>query len=909
MTAVAETGLTPEVTEGKSAAQLLALYKKYLRQEEKATKAAHKAGAGGIAVAQMRSNYVDEVLRAIFRVALEESGLADHPDDAPVSFIATGGYGRAVLNPGSDIDVHFLTEKAGRGVPKKVTDLIEKILYPMWDLNFKVGHATRSVKEELLQANEDPQTCTALIDARLICGRSDLFDNLQKRFYKECIRGKATRFLEDRLKDRAQRHAKSDHTPYIQEPNVKQGMGGLREYHNLCWMTYYETGVLGLDVLVEKKLISQVGLQEIEDAYDFLLRVRNDLHYSEKPPGDILTLRLQGRVATHLEYPEKTILRRIESFMKDYYLHTRNLLQLTDEVFDRLKIIVRQKRGPRRAIGWLTRTNVAEHFDGFIDQDNRLWAEQPDLFEQDTHRLMRVFLHSQLRGLRLSAELVNLIRNTSLPKGFRINRDVAETFEEIIARKGSAGSSFRQMHRVGFLGRYIPEFGVLTCLVQHEFFHRYTADEHTLTTLDLLDRLSGGGEEEKQPMADLYRELDDPFALHVALLLHDSGRAANLPEHADASALMAAKVCKRIGLAPHRRQLVLFLVDNHLSLWHTATTRNLDDVETIQEFVAIVKNQRQLDALLVMTYVDANATSSHSWTGWKEALILQLYRATSAYLADAENYQANLRESLGDLRERVVAKLSSGYEEEIDAHFEHLPDSYFLTRGSSEIADHVKAVRGFLKQLKSGDPGSALQPAVRWEPAPERGCTEVIIACWDRHALLARIAGAFAAAKINILSADLFRRTDDLVVDLFKVCTENLEAVLSDVRQTRFETILQVASTDTGIGLDELLVEQQDTIKLPEERTGVDVPRRVFVSNRANDSYTMVQIQTMDRLGLLYDLFRVIGLLGFEITNARIATEKGAAIDTFHLLDSGGRQIADPEKLDRLRRELEAVVL
>lgn len=896
--------LAPEDFLEKTPPQRLKKYKSFLNKSEKNIQELHKNGASGLEVAKMRSDLIDHIIETVFEVALQESEFSNTLP--PISIIATGGYGRAELNPGSDIDIHFLTEKSGRAVSKKITTLIENILYPLWDLNFKVGHATRSVKEELLQSKEDTQTCSSLIDARKIAGREDLLNNLQTKFYRSCIRGKSSHFLEDRLNDRAQRYAKYDNTPYLQEPNVKQGVGGLRDYHNLRWMTYYVTGENSLEALLKDNLITKQALEEIEAAHEFLQRVRNDLHYSEKPPGDILTLRLQGRVATHLKYPQKTILRRIEAFMKDYYLHTRNMLQRCDEVFDNLKIGQRQKKAPLGAIGWLSKSEKNDSFDGFTEKDNRLWYESPTIFEDDAGRIMRTFLHSQLRGLRLSVDLLNLIYNIELPKGYQRNKDIADSFEEILSRKGSAGSSFRQMHRCGFLGKYIPEFGAMTCLVQHEFFHRYTADEHTLTCLDILDTLSISSEEKPQPMADLYRELDDPFSLHLALLLHDSGRAANLPEHADASALMASTVCKRLGLAPHRRQFILFLVDNHLSLWHNATTKDIDDPETVKNFANIVKNQRQLEALLVMTYVDAKGTSTQSWTSWKETLILSLYRHTSAYLKNKKGYQNDLRKDLSEIKGRVSEHLSSGYAEEIDAHFEKMPITYFQSRDYKTIGEHIKAVRGFLKQIQNGNSEEFLQPFVRWIPHSERGYSEVIVVCWDRHALLARIAGAFAASKINVLGADVFQRTDDLVIDIFRVCTENLEPVPSAHTQDRFDTILRVASTDTGVSLKDLLVEQEKTIKTGEDQTGVNVPQRVLLTNSPENDFTTLQIQVIDRIGLLYDLFRVIGLLGHEVTNARIATEKGAAIDTFYIKDSSEGPV---ENLSELQEKLEELIL
>lgn len=896
--------------EHRPKAEVLRMAKRYLKIEEHRIRLAHRAGGGGVEICRMRSAMLDLLVRFLWDQTVAALD-APKRKKLPISVVATGGYGRAIMNPGSDIDLLLLFPGNHAVIDSDAQEVVRQFLLFLYDLNFKVGCPTRSVGETLRLANEDNETKTTLIETRLLAGKPEAFNELEKRYDKECMIGREIEFLHLRQKDLAARHTKNENTPFVQEPNVKAGCGGLRDYQNLIWMSYAKLRTTDLKDLVEKDLISRKGLRELEQAYDFLLRVRNEMHYSEKRAPDQLTLRLQGIVATNLSYRHKTILKRIEVFMHEFYTRTRDMLQRSSEVMDRFHLqSLDEKKKPRLPLGFLARRAQvkSEKFDGFISKNERLYAEDKNIFKEDPARLMRLFIHTQQRHLRLSPELFQLVQDSFrlVDQSYRYNKAVRESFQTILSQKGDVARVLRQMHRVGFLGRYMPEFGALTCLVQHEFFHRYTADEHTLRTIDMLDELGGSVEDRKKEFYQhLFHEMQEPWILYLALLLHDAGRAANTKSHADESTLMADAVCRRQQIKGEARKLLLFLVDNHLLLYRTATTKSLEDPRVIEEFCAVVKNKQHLDALLIMTMADSRGTSDQSWTGYKEASIRQLYHAAVMCLDAPADFMKSASVALDDLQKQVSKVLGESYKAEIEAHFRHMPRSYFNFRDPAMIADHIRQFRDFFLRLVEDDAASALLPVMSWTDHADQGFSELVVTCWDRHLLLARISGALAAESINILGADLYQRADNLVLDVFRVCTTNLTAVTSDRAKKRVEAAVNEAFGSGDFDFASRIAAKKKLAPGIAE-VQAEVPQRVFINNEISPEHTIVELQAVDRLGLLYDVFMSIGKLGLSVSHARINTEKGAAIDTIYIQDARGQKITDRDSLLALKNAIES---
>lgn len=900
-------------TTGKSRSntEVLRAFKRFRKVEEARLRMLHRAGGSGIEICRMRSDLIDAVLKHLWHEMLlgADAGLLAK---TKISLVATGGYGRRQMNPGSDVDVLFLLSGNSTQTPPGLAQLVSSFLTMLWDSGFKVGDSsTRSVGETIKQANNDNQVKTALIEARLVSGDAEPFAELEQRFDKECMDGRDIEFLQMRQKDLAERHAKHEDTASVQEPNVKNGCGGLRDYHNALWMSYAKYRTIDLKEIVKKVEFPATSLKDMERAYDFILRVRTEMHYIEKRESDVLTLRLQGIVATNLGYRQKKILNRIEVFMRDYYMHSSNMLHRCSELMDRYHLQAVENGKPSLVARLLRKTvPKVEKFDGFVAKNDRLYAEHPKIFVEDPPRLMRLFVHTQQRHLRLSPELFHLVQQSwaLINITFRYNKAVRESFEAILNQRGDVSRVLRQMHRVGFLGRYMPEFGALTCLVQHEFFHRYTADEHTLRTIEKMDELADATPQKGMELYKrLFREMQEPYIMYMALLLHDSGRALNTNTHTDASAELANRVCRRLQIKGSRRQLLMFLVDHHLTLYRTATTKNLDDPKVVSEFAGIMRNKQNLDALLVMTLADSRGTSDKSWNSWKESLILHLYHNTVRYLNDPSDFISSITAPLEELQGEVRKKLDSYYEREIAAHFQHMPRSYFNFRSPDVIAFHIEAFRGFFRTVAKGTSQEDLLPSLTWVEHPEQGCSELIVVCWDRHLLLARIAGALAAQNINILSADLYQRSDDVVLDVFRVCRTDFSPVTNERTKARVESSVKTSFETGEFDFSQAIQENRRSLKGLED-VAAEVPQRVYINNDLTTDYNVIEIQALDRIGLLYDIFMAIGQLGLNICHARINTEKGVALDAIYIQDKAEQKVTDKELLKELQSQLEEAV-
>ena len=521
---------------------------------------------------------------------------------------------------------------------------------------------------------------------------------------------------------------------------------------------------------------------------------------------------------------------------------------------------------------------------------------------------MLLFQHSQVRNLKLSPPMRRLIAShwEDIDRTFRYHKANRETFQAILERKGEVARTLRQMHRIGFLGRYLPEFGALDCLVQHEFFHRYTADEHTLRCIDELDKLIGDTNPKLDFFRRLFHEIMDPYALYLALILHDTGRSENVREHIDGSAMLANKLCSRLQITGRRRAKIMFLVDNHLTFWRTATTRNLEDPEVIAEFAAIMKTPENLDALLLFTYCDTNGTAPDAWTGWKESLMLQLHKATRRFLVDGrENFTLQLDADRRALLAEVISLMPEDFSADISPHFDRTPAAAFAYREAPFIAIQIKAVREFLDQEAGGKKPNAFR--VRWLDHPDKGYSELVLATRNRPLLLEKLCCALASEQINILSADLFTRTDGIVLNIFRVCTTNFEPVSDDATRKRFiATFTQIREAEYCDS--ETYLKRKVNFLKPRTETGLSVPVRARVSNELHPTCTTVEIQALDRIGLLHDLFHTVNEAGLDTTHARICTEKGVAMDTLYITIPGGGKVTGEDHLRALEGKFNGLV-
>jgi [protein-PII] uridylyltransferase len=896
--------------------QELTRYKSFLKLETHRLRILHRAGGGGLEICRARAAVLDVLLRHLWDMAKSSLSAQAQKEFPPLALAAIGGYGRAELNPNSDVDFMFLHDRqiaAGLRPLPHLSRLIDGLLYPLWDLGLKVGHSVRSITDCVSVANGDMQAKTSLIEARLIAGDEGLFQKFQKALLSKCVEGKEDEYIAQRLEDQAARRAKFGNSACMQEPNVKNGCGGLRDHQNLLWMAFFKYRTRSLADLQKQGSITEGERKQLETAYDFLLRVRTEMHYHVGRAVDVLSKNLQPAIAHNLGYRERSPSRRIEQFMRHLYTHSRNIFLVTRTLEQRLALLPKTRRLPAlslRAFLPNSRKTAPEPVDGFKFGEAELVATSNRIFRDQPRRLMRVFLYAQQRGLRLHPDLAQLIRGqlSLVDRAFLTDTHVRETFLTILNQRGNVAPILRAMHEVDFLGKYLPEFGKLTCLVQHEFYHQYTADEHTLVCLEQLDRIWDAKAPPYAAYTPLFQKLERPFLLYLALLLHDVGKPDGHGRHPEVSSHLALRIARRLGLEPAATHILRLVIQHHLLMASLSQRRDLDDLAVIRQFSKQVENTETLTLLTLLTFADAQATSDKLWNGFKDSLLWSLYRKAIGVLtgepelARAEELQ---REALLEEVRRLAPELVSL--EELQAHFGALPPRYFQVNAAREILDDLLMAHRFMR-LQLSEEENALAPVVNWHNDPDRGCNRVTVCTWDRAGLFSQIAGCFSSVGLNILSAQIFTRADDIVLDTFSITEGKSGGLAGAESRDKFEELLDEALTGTEVDFHALIARHKIARPLYQAYSGERIPTQVRFDNEASETRTIIEIETEDRIGLLYAISQTFSELELDISGAKISTEKGAAIDSFYVRDADGQQVLVPERQRAIERKLRSAI-
>jgi [protein-PII] uridylyltransferase len=900
---------------GREPTQELARYKAFLKVETHRLKLVHRAGGGGLEVCRARAVMIDLLLRYLWDTAKGNLTGQAQKEFPPLALVGIGGYGRAELNPHSDIDFMFLHSRqiaANRPLPY-LSKIIDGILYPLWDIGLKVGHSVRSVEDCVKVANTDMQSKTSLIEARLIVGDEGLFVKFQKALVNKCVEGHEEEYIAMRLADQGERREKFGNSACMQEPNLKNGCGGLRDFQNLLWMAFFKYRTRSLKDLQAPGLISEKERKQLEGAYDFLLRARTEMHYHLNRAMDVLSKNLQPAVAHNLGFAERSPSKRIERFMRELYMRSRSIFLITRTLEQRLAL---QAPAPRRlSLRSLLpggRKRASEPVDGFKFNDRQIHAVSNRVFREQPRRLMRVFLYAQQRGLRLHPDLAQLLRNELMlvDRAFLTDEHVRDTFLTILDQRGNVAPILRAMHEVDLLGRYIPEFGKLTCLVQHEFYHQYTADEHTLVCLEQLDRIWEAKDPPYNNYAELLHKLERPFVLYLALLLHDVGK----PEghgHPALSGAMALRVAKRLGLDGAATHTLRVIIENHLLLAGVSQRRDLDAPAIIRQVAKQTQTPETLAMLTLHTFADSLATSDKLWNGFKDSLLWSLHDKTMALMTGATEF-IRTEEMQRKLLRQEVGRLLADHEdeEELQAFFTTLPHRYYQIHSAREVFDDLKLVRRFLR-LQVREEDNALAPVVGWQDEPDRGANVVKVCTWDREGLFSKIAGSFSAAGLNILSARIFTRSDGIALDIFSIADARSGSLAGPEQREKFQETLKKALTGGVVDFPALIARQQITRPLYQAYSGEHISTQVRFEDEASDTRTLIEIETEDRLGLLYIISQTLAELNLDISTAKILTEKGAAIDSFYVREADGARVLAPSRRaaieQRLRRAIQGL--
>ena len=904
-------------------AERLAACKAFLQTETAALRARHVNGGSGLEIARARAAFMDRMLRQLFEHAMTRFNNLHGKPPAPISLLALGGYGRSELSPLSDIDVMFLfpAKTKPASIKEFLEHLTNELLYPLWDCGLKVGHSVRNVDEVFTEARKDIQTLTSLLESRLIAGSTSLYETFAQAYRAFSTAEDPKGYIAARLADQVQRRAKYGDTVFLQEPDLKNGVGGLRDYQNAVWMSRVKLGITNIEELVAQNYLRSDELADFIKAYDFLLRVRNELHFLSLRPTDLLDLDLQPRVAQNLGYPEIDLLARVEHFMQDYYRSAQTIFRVSKLIESRLALIIgRDAQGARvsfRESLRASRFRRSKRFDGFVLRGRDLASDNENVFKEDPARLIRVFRHLQQLDCALDFHLASLIRD-SLPlltPEVTYSYDANVSFRSILSEAGAVFPTLNLMHELGVLGRFIPEFNGLTCLVQHEFYHRYTADVHTLEAIRQLDLIFTQAEPITLKYREALHETGDPTLLYLTLLLHDIGKADGIQGHAEKGVVIALPILQRLGVSSEAADLVTFVIKNHLVMARFWQKRDVDDPKTAAAFAELVGGAERLRNLYVHTFCDARGTAASLWNSYKDTLHTHLYLATLEHLNLGDAVQASYETKKQMTQQELIARKIPGISaDEIVAHFGLLPERYFIQTDSEEIALHIQMVNRLFKSIATADSVGSLKPIIEWKDDLNRSLTVVNVVTWDRAGLFYKLAGAFSVAGLSILGAKIISRSDHIAIDTFYVVEPGRGVVQSASAQETFARTIENALVSNKdlypdiVGQAKKYAASRFTVSSNGEALHTSFPPTVEVYHELAMQRTIVEIQARDQIGLLYRLAKIISDHGFDITFARIGTERGVAIDTFYIESSEPSLPVDTPRLQALRDTLTDVI-
>ena len=848
------------------------------------------ANQRGVEAARALAHLMDQVIRVLHDATVSHVHVVSNPTTSErLSIVAVGGYGRAELAPFSDVDLLFL-------LPWKSTphteQVVEFLLYLLWDLGLKVGHSTRSVAECLRQAKSDHTVRTALLEARWLWGDQALYGDLRRSYEQEIQSRDVVGFIEAKLAERDDRHRRLGDSRYLLEPNLKEGKGGLRDLHTLFWIAKYAYRVDEVSALVERGVLSAEEAQGFARAQDLLWTVRFHLHDIARRPDERLTFDMQSEIGRRLGYTDHAGTRGVERFMKHYFLVAKDVGDLTRILCAALEAEHKKATPPLLSRLGLRRRKV----EGFSVEGGRLALPSPTVFQDEPVNLLRLFHAAQETGLDIHpAALKQVTRDLKLVDN-RLRRDpeANRLFLDILASHKDPEQILRRMSEVGLFGKFVPDFGRVVAQMQYDMYHVYTVDEHTIFALGILSRIERGELKGDHPVAsEILPTVASRRSLYVAVLLHDIAKGRG-GDHSLLGAEIALKLGPRFGLAPEETETVAWLVRHHLLMSNTAFKRDIDDSQTIADFVAEVQSPERLKLLLVLTVADIRAVGPKVWNSWKASLLRELYhRAAEAMSGGIGSQPKAARIALA--RERLRTALQDWDDDSFALFSEIIYPAYWLGLDVDTQARHARIVRTAERE------GRALTVDTRVDPA--RGVTNVTIYTADHPGLFSRIAGALAVAGANIVDARIHTLANGMALDSFAV---------QDAAGGTFDRPDKLARLAVMVeqSLDGRLsptAELRRPVPFARATRTLALPPRVLVDNTVSASHTVIEVNGRDRPGLLADLTRALTRQGVQIATARISTYGEKVVDVFYVKDVFGLKVEKEPKIKAIRAALLAV--
>ncbi len=876
-----------ETREGGLSDRLGAL-RRFIEVETRRLQLRHRYGIGGVEIAGARTLIVDRLIQHLASTALLEQTGATGSSPA-LAVVALGGYGRRELAPYSDIDILFLC--AGRS--DAGTKLSESLLYLLWDVGFTVGHSMRSIDDCVAMAREDRVSRHSLIDARFLWGDRGLFEQMEERLSREIFEKNRQQHLAELMADREERYSRFGGVVCLQEPNIKESAGGLRDAQTLAWAGRIAEGVRGIGGLAASGLIPAADGAAIVAANGLLMRVRNELHFLTGRHSDVLTLALQQQAAANFRYDDSAHQQASELFMRDYYLQARRLHLLATAHLQRLMLRHEKRR-------WFQRSRTAPAIGGFVMRDGALDLDDRGVAQgmahgmaMDAGRMLLAFGYAQATGSTMSAALQTEMQEgmKRLPHRFAEDPAVIESFLRLMSVRGKVARGLRMMHELDFLGALVPEFGRLTCLVQHDLYHRFTVDEHTIRAIETLDELANSRTRSMERYREIQSRLRDPLVLHLGLFFHDIGKGLG-GGHTEKGINIARGVLTRWGIDPQRSETVIFLIRYHQLMSHISQRRDLSDEKVIRDFAALVGNVERLELLTLLTYADISAVGPGIWSEWKDTLLWELYMRTRAELGPGEERERERDELIRKMTRMLASEMD---EAAVRDHFQMLPEDYGRFTPPATIAEHLRLVQ----QLNSRVVKTS------WKTDTSAKCTNLHLSARNRRGLLAGVAGALTAQGVNILSVHLNTRADGLAVDSFKVRDAAGEPISDPVRWEQIDYEITRALNgefDVAAAVARRL-QSHNSSRLRKRKVPITASIDFCWDQESSEKSTILEVRTGDRLGLAYRIASTLAELRLDIVFAKVATEKHLALDIFYVVDESGEKLPN-ESLPRIEEAL-----
>jgi [protein-PII] uridylyltransferase len=874
-------------------ADLLAVLKSASSEGRRKARALLSADGSGLNCAYRISWLQDQIISALY--AFVTTHVFPKQQDK-FSVTAVGGYGRDTLAPGSDIDLLFLF------LPKPAEEThkaVELMLYVLWDMGFKVGHATRTIEECIALSRSDMTIRTAILEMRYICGLRSLETELESRFDREIVTGTGPEFIAAKLAERDERHRKAGDTRYLVEPNVKEGKGGLRDLHTLFWISKYYYHVRDPADLVPLGVLSKQEWRLFQKAEDFLWAVRCHMHFLTNKAEERLSFDIQREIAEALGYHSRPGLSAVERFMKHYFLVAKDVGDLTRILCAALED--QQAKSIPGLSGVISRfTHRTRKIPGsveFVEDRGRIALADPDVLKRDPVSIIRLFHVADINGLEFHPDaLKRVTRSLALiDNTLRESDEANRLFLSILTSKRDPALILRRMNEAGVLGRFIPEFGKIVAMMQFNMYHHYTVDEHLLRTVDVLSEIDKGKANDLHPLANkLMPGIEDREALYVAVLLHDIAKGRQ-EDHSIAGARVARKLCVRFGLSQKQTEIVVWLIEEHLTMSMVAQTRDLTDRKTITDFADRVQSLDRLKMLLILTICDIRAVGPGVWNGWKGQLLRTLYYETELLLAGGFS-EVSRKERAGYATEALYNALADWSQKDRKLYSKLHYQPYLLSVPLEDQVGHAH----FIRQADKN--GQALATTVRTDSF--HAITEITVLSPDHPRLLAVIAGACAAAGANIVDAQIFTTSDGRALDTIHISREFPD----DADELRRAGTIGRMIEDVLSGRKRLPEVIATRTKNRKKSKAFVIPPSVNITNSLSNKFTVIEVECLDRTGLLSEITAVLSDLSLDIQSARITTFGEKVIDVFYVSDLVGQKLSGDSKRANITARLKAVM-